>query len=59
LIILILIDCDFKQHQCESHSRSLVTHIENKIIQNEVEILLKSGLKNYLIKNLTTSDKRQ
>ena len=30
---------------------------ENKIIQNEVEIVLKSGKKKYhLIKNLTTSD---
>ena len=31
--------------------------VENKIIQNEAEILLKSGKKKYyLIKNLTTSD---
>jgi len=31
--------------------------VENKIIQNEVEVLLKSGKKKYhLIKNLTTSD---
>jgi hypothetical protein len=31
--------------------------VENKIIQNEVEVILKSGKKKYhLIKNLTTSD---
>ena len=31
--------------------------VENKIIQNEVEIILKSGKnKNHLIQNLTTSD---
>ena len=31
--------------------------VENKIIQNEVEVVLKSGKKKYhLIKNLTTSD---
>ena len=31
--------------------------VENKIIQNEMEILLKSGKKKYyLIENLTTSD---
>jgi hypothetical protein len=31
--------------------------VENKIIQNEVEVMLKSGRKKYhLIKNLTTSD---
>lgn len=31
--------------------------VENEIIQNEVEILLKSGKnKDYLIQNLTTSD---
>ena len=37
--------------------RLLSELVENKIIQNEVEILLKSGKKKYyLIKNLTTSD---
>ena len=31
--------------------------VENKIIQNEVEVILKSGKKKYhLIENLTTSD---
>ena len=31
--------------------------VENKIIRNEVEVILKSGKKKYhLIKNLTTSD---
>ena len=31
--------------------------VDNKIIQNEVEVVLKSGKKKYhLIKNLTTSD---
>ena len=37
--------------------RLLSELVENRIIQNEVEILLKSGKKRYyLIKNLTTSD---
>jgi|TARA_B110000483_G_C17910257_1_gene432825 hypothetical protein len=37
--------------------RLLSELVENKIIQNEVEILLKSGKKKYyLIKNLTISD---
>ena len=37
--------------------RLLSELVENRIIQNEVEILLKSGKKKYyLIKNLTTSD---
>lgn len=31
--------------------------VENKIIKNEIEVILKSGKKKYhLIKNLTTSD---
>lgn len=35
----------------------LIELVENKIIQNEVEVVLKSGKKKYhFIKNLTTSD---
>ena len=37
--------------------RLLIELVENKIIRNEVEVILKSGKKKYhLIKNLTTSD---